>query len=671
LTSWYVLNRFIRLANEFLQGKCLPFLGAGVSNDATFPYGNSPPINVDCMCKKLVDYAWNRLNNDQKKHVLGMLEKVKDNSKAPDDANEAPDAKEAPKKKDLQLGKLCEVLQYYGISFEEIIKVLEISRLAKLEPTPSHYYIAFLVRETLVNEVITTNYDCCMERALHYVVDQRPDHEAEGKKRAFSIYNLATYRGYGSRRLFPYNADTILRVYKINGCANALARKEASPESILLTEKQLQHMDDRAWAKDLLKDRIRSRTIVFSGFGSEEPQIRFTVLRLLEEFSEDYSNHGKHRPENHIWIQVYRTPTFSQMQMLYGYLENERKNGLSFETAYKKCIFTGDDRESIYELLGENSDKKDRKPSKNADEAKKDKTKNNEKLPADIFWRVIFLLVFLALVNRYTNPESNFWKWFSDLDKNPRPALRRTQFLECIDPQGIGEKVLTGKPISREDAVIASFALKKINEIFGYKKNILNSGNAKIEGIPFCLWLRALTGKTPSSKVDCDYHPPETYYVPLIKQRELVLALLATFYFLGTGDFKVFSIEKIELNDYKQEYLLAHFKGLKVLLKSKELARESNPNIKKVFENRNIIVAFLPYKPKELGETEFFAYEDKDKNKIFIGQLLNISVTKLIEMSFKPNKSKMNNKVKLTASLLNYLHRREKRYHAARLRRIQ
>ena len=175
-------------------------------------------------------------------------------------------------------------------------------------------------------------------------------------------------------------------------------------------------------------------------------------------------------------------------------------------------------------------------------------------------------------------------------------------------------------------------------------------------------------GKPPPLKVDC-YYPPETYYLPLIKQRELVLALLATFYFLGSGDFKVFSIEKIELNDYKQEYLLAHFKGLKVLLKSKDLARESNQNIKKVFENRNIIVAFLPYKPKELGETEFFAYEDKDKNKIFIGQLLNISVTKLIEISFK-NKPKMNNKVKLTATLLNYLHRREERYHAARLRRI-
>lgn len=81
------------------------------------------------------------------------------------------------------------------------------------------------------------------------------------------------------------------------------------------------------------------------------------------------------------------------MQILYGYLENERKNGLSFETASKKCIFTGDDRESIFKLLGEN-------PGEN----------NKEKLPADIFWKVIFLLVFLALVNRYTNPESNFWK---------------------------------------------------------------------------------------------------------------------------------------------------------------------------------------------------------------------------------------------------------------------
>ena len=45
-------------------------------------------------------------------------------------------------------------------------------------------------------------------------------------------------------------------------------------------ERQLQNWRERKWARDLFNDCLRSRTLVFSGFGSEEPQVRHTALQI-------------------------------------------------------------------------------------------------------------------------------------------------------------------------------------------------------------------------------------------------------------------------------------------------------------------------------------------------------------------------------------------------------
>ncbi|WP_162488313.1 SIR2 family NAD-dependent protein deacylase [Azospirillum lipoferum] len=158
----------------------------------------------------------------------------------------------------------------------------------KLFPLPSHRYLAGLAREGLVEEVITTNYDCCIETAF----DQSfgPASKRAGESRAV-VTSLQHYRTYAAAHQRPGH----LLIYKVNGCAREFAavdptkraELETAAERIVLTERQLQGFRRENWARDLFQDRARTRTLMFSGFGSDEPQIRHTALTLMEEFGRD------------------------------------------------------------------------------------------------------------------------------------------------------------------------------------------------------------------------------------------------------------------------------------------------------------------------------------------------------------------------------------------------
>ncbi|MGF6481651.1 hypothetical protein [Paraburkholderia sp. JPY419] len=69
------------------------------------------------------------------------------------------------------LTKICEAFLWeHGgpnqeSTYRKLVQTLEIEEFVELEPTPAHYYLAFLVREGLLSEVVTTNYDCNLERA--------------------------------------------------------------------------------------------------------------------------------------------------------------------------------------------------------------------------------------------------------------------------------------------------------------------------------------------------------------------------------------------------------------------------------------------------------------------------------------------------------------------------
>lgn len=163
--------------------------------------------------------------------------------------------------------------------YAQLVTLLRIHEYTELAPTSSHTYIAWLAHEGLISEVITTNYDCNFENAY-----RRVGHRAD----ADVISSLDDYRMKGApgTGLAPR-----LKVFKINGCATKLldGSDQKRFEKILLTERQLQQWRNRQWAADIFKDRLRSRSLFFNGFGSDEPQIHHTLQTVLDEYG-DSSN---------------------------------------------------------------------------------------------------------------------------------------------------------------------------------------------------------------------------------------------------------------------------------------------------------------------------------------------------------------------------------------------
>ncbi len=152
-----------------------------------------------------------------------------------------------------------------------VCQALGIAQWETIEPTQAHEYLAMLVADGFIDQIITTNYDCGIERAWD-ALNIRGGHD--------QIHVITGARELHHRRGAHGRHWSL---YKINGCAS---RATANPESILLTQSQLdgfQGGHERRWVRDLLRDRARSRTLVLSGFGSDEPQVWHVVRLILEE----------------------------------------------------------------------------------------------------------------------------------------------------------------------------------------------------------------------------------------------------------------------------------------------------------------------------------------------------------------------------------------------------
>jgi hypothetical protein len=226
-----------------------------------------------------------------------------------------------------------------------VCETLHIHEYADLRPEPQHRYLAYLAREGLVNEIITSNYDCCIETAFAESFDPGNAGEQLGVVR-----NLEEYRQTGSR----YRRAGQLILYKINGCAKAytLARQtycrsrtsenkeswNAEAQRIILTERQLQTFRDQSWARDMVRDRFRSRHLFFSGFGNDEPQIRHTVLTLIEEFAGRRTAPPGVSPEdamelpNAPFLHSHDgTLSFNQLQMLVAFMDAHSAARLGLE----------------------------------------------------------------------------------------------------------------------------------------------------------------------------------------------------------------------------------------------------------------------------------------------------------------------------------------------------
>lgn len=374
-------NDYERLADRILRESVVPFLGAG------FSYSTGDGSGFEIWPKTMPEA------------LTAFLEK--EISDPPCDGKPPGcTVREAfaEAKKSKSLGELAELVHMLR-GPRVLCETLQIARLARLHPLPSHRYLIYLAREGLIQEIITTNYDTCLETA------HRQSQNDPGKTDNVMavITSLEAYRTRAGRHATPGH----LLIYKINGCAKEYEsvrytcdqeKAEDAARKIILTERQLQNFRQEQWAQELLRDRARTRSLLFSGFGSAEPQIRHTVLTLMEEFS---AGKRVRSPDETVdlpnapVIQVHgHALSFYQTQILVGFLdahsEPVRVRGrpeARIEPLFKN-VFCG--------------------------------AREGEKLTARAFMESLFIAVFRKLVNAATGPDQDLALWL----RNQTPVWR-------------------------------------------------------------------------------------------------------------------------------------------------------------------------------------------------------------------------------------------------------
>jgi hypothetical protein len=322
-------NAFDYTVNRILRRRCVPVAGAGISMKSKPSSGESVHnVNwmVDALKKELLARRFRQYNAEKHgticdclcSHELEALGHKTTGETCKGvcffcDITKAASAN--------QLGCLSELYLWefdsLDAAYKGLVELLKIDQYRDLRPTPAHYHIAKLSREGLINEVITTNYDCNFEKAYS---------ELSGGSHSDVISCLDDYRKKGAE----IGEVNRLKVFKVNGCAKRLTDTtfEKRYESILLTERQLQKWRNRQWAADVFRDRLRSKSLMFVGFGSAEPQVHHTLQTVLDEYTDELENNDQDVLDTHSApiVAVYDAyPTFHQKQIVNTYALHHKR----------------------------------------------------------------------------------------------------------------------------------------------------------------------------------------------------------------------------------------------------------------------------------------------------------------------------------------------------------
>ena len=222
-------------------------------------------------------------------------------------------------------------------TYKTLIKTLKIPEFIKLKPTHAHYFIAFIAREGLISEIITTNYDCNMENAyLEITTKEKLTPNNQDNLPVVRIYNNNTFSRFASKKVLNNNIP-ILKVFKINGCAFAEKKENAPSKSILLTETQLQNWRERKWAADFFRLKLRMSSLFFIGYGSDEPQVLHTIQHVFEE------NEGNNNSNNNDIYSSTNAPivaVYEKLSFVHEYITKQYclYNGYKISDAEKLLI---------------------------------------------------------------------------------------------------------------------------------------------------------------------------------------------------------------------------------------------------------------------------------------------------------------------------------------------
>jgi SIR2-like domain len=487
----HLIMFFERLLDRMLDECVIPFLGAGVSYSATHP--------DDPKFKATLDYM---------KSVL----KEKISSGANPNSHEFEFIEPILSRDNYSLDVLSELGGWlHGKKW--VCETLRIKEFEKLIPLEAHYYISYIAREGLVREIISTNYDCCIEKAYRNTFDPNQNPYESLKV----IRNLEQYRKDGGKQYTDSSQrQPILHLYKINGCAKEYG-EIADAERIILTERQLQTFRDEQWAKDLFRDRARRRNFLFCGFGSSEPQVRHTALAICEEFQ----LHGRNSSENDTdiaalpnspFLVVKSKPTFPQLQILHAFIYAHLNNGTPKEAipsckALECCsnhYISGKDAS----ILGA----------------------SDEALLADLFFKRLYQAVFGRLLIRQTERGSVFFNWISTLTSNP---ARWCWFLrKLLYPVMASEDVQNDTDFSDECRLGTPLCKKTCGDdltyaYFGAWPCLMESISSDNNG-PMLFWYWLWAMKYPTKPFPEGSH----WYLPMRDDALFILAALTLLVFL-------------------------------------------------------------------------------------------------------------------------------------------
>ena len=460
--------RIMRLASRIERGGVIPLLGAGISMPATYTGevgGFQPSLAFMSrqLCEKLHEWFTERQlgGYGERCRQIQLLESI---------------LEECSSKKASRFDWLAEL---YGDLFgqDQLCSELQIGEFRWLQPTRAHRYIALLCREGLIGEIITTNYDTCIEKALDETFDSIERDPDSGYLQV--ITSLEEYRRKGGLRWHDWRDGTrpSLRLYKVNGCAERYASNAAShADSILLTERQLQTHAGQPWKVDLLRDRCRSHNLLLSGFGSEEPQVRHLFVSLQKEFVSGGAG-GQITDvlelPNAPFIAAYQEPTLTQWQLMNEFItahapkeKDECKDNI-FDCCDSKALASG-----VTAGLGEDAP-----------------------LSADLFWKRVFQAVFKQLVERRTSSDSRFATWLATL--TPHSNAWRGYLFSCLYP-----------PLTEEEGKEQGKQL--LHHHFGRYRGLLSypRGEPPTKPIPLMRLLRLMYGRAVNREEDSNWYRP-------------------------------------------------------------------------------------------------------------------------------------------------------------------
>lgn len=293
-----------------------------------------------------------------------------------------------------------------------LCKALALDNFTRLRPQPAHYAIAALALEGIIEEVISTNWDTCIEDAVREL-------SSGARDLCRPVTSLAQYR----KGRCTADASALL-LYKINGCAEGYKPSKRLDDErelpVVTTERQLQDFGKRQWARDLLRDRARSRVLLFSGFGSDEPQVRHTVLQLMEEFSQDDGC-----TEHKLFVVAYeQSLSFNQRQILRAFVRANGKPAKEADNTPEDGVPSYEKQILEHALMGSDAHYFGASGSE---------------LPADNFWCAAFEACIEKLLRtRYAAQGGALATWLDQW--SPEPERTRRRFLDWLFPPEKREK---------------------------------------------------------------------------------------------------------------------------------------------------------------------------------------------------------------------------------------